>query len=260
MATGLVIFGPDNEPGRRATPAEQARFDADQKVMDSDTLLRICLRLHSARGDKQLHQALKAKGLQQSKTRSTLAWKMRNRRESAEKFESFSERTAKDGSVIPPSADFKDWDYAPVGEGTLWRTVPRLTYKDLELFDVWIVRVAANGRKRRRCVEKGFKRSCGEGTCERVSCAMCWAIESLDVKNNETIVVKRREGNNPKVIDPSGVHPKGARNASAQDMGEDQRAPFGLTSTQQDHKQGASSQGAGTQLPRDPADAKRFHR
>lgn len=255
---GLIIFGPDGEPARRATPAEQAAFDAAEKERKDFELYRMVCEMHDAKADQKMYKALKAKGLQHSKTRSMFAWRLRHRAHSAVKFESYSTREDKYGNPIPASAPWNDFDYAPPGEGTLWRLVPRLRITDLEVFDVWVIR-QAKGRKRRRCVEKGFKRNCGDVSCGSMECAVCWAVENVETKDNETIKVMRRDGN-PKVTDSAGVHPKGARNAHAQDLGDDQRGPFQLTSTIHARKEGASSQGVGTELPRDPADAKKFHR
>ncbi|SRR5258705_875809 len=257
----LVIYGPDNEPARLATPQEKAQFDLDEKARIDQQLYRMACEIHEAKLDKKMYAGFRRKGIQQNKTRSSFAHRMRNKQSSAVKFESGSVRWDKNGNPIPPTMDIiKDWDYCPPGEGTLWRTVPRTMLVDSEVFDVWLVRRDASGHKRSRCVEKAFKRNCGSGECGKNSCAMCYAIANIDVKESETIQIKVREGPKPRVIDPSGVNPKGNRNSKAKDMGEDQRAMFQLTSTIHSHKPGASEQGRGTDLPRDPADAKKYHR
>lgn len=258
MANGLVVFDPNGEK-HRASPVEQAQFDADVKARKHDELMQMLAALDDHKLDKKMYKGFRAKGLQQSKTRSVYAWRMRERRNTAEKFESFSARTDKYGNQIPPQADMRDWDYAPPGEGTLFRLMPRTRIADLEVFDVWVVRVA-KGRKRKRCLRKDFKRNCGEGKCGKSTCAMCWAIEKAQVRDDETIVVMRRDGPHPRVVDSSGVHPKGARSSKAQDLGEDQKGPFQLTSSLYSHKKGASAHGRGDTLDRDPADGRKYHR
>lgn len=107
-------------------------------------------------------------------------------------------------------------------------------------------------------MREGFTRTCEDADCEKESCALCWAVHKLEIGENESIKIVRREGK-LKVVDPAGVNPKGAQ-AKGQDMDEDQRAPYGLTSTLGSFKKGASSIGRGVTLPRDPADAKKYHR
>lgn len=258
MTTGLIIYGPDGEPGRRATPQEQELFDQQIKEQESDMLRRICSNIVDLKATHQMHKAFRAKGLQHSHTRSVLAWRMRNRPYSAVRFQSFSERDDKNGQPIPASADWKDWDYAPHGEGTLWKLMPQLRYTNLELYDVWVVKLSSTNRKRRRLMREGFTRTCDNAECGKETCALCWAVQKLEIGENESIKIVRREGK-LKVDDPAGVNPKGAQ-GTGQDMGEDQRAPYGLTSTIHAHKKGASSNGRGITLKRDPADAKKYHR
>lgn len=241
MARGLIVFGPDGQK-HRASPVEQAAFDAEQAARQKHDLAEMLKALDDHKRDKVMYKELRAKGLQQPKTRGSFAYRMRHRSHSAVKFESYSERVDKYGTKIPPQADIKDWDYCPPGEGTLWRLKPVTRVKDFDVFDVGVVWFDGK-RKRKRWICANFKRNCAEGTCGKDSCAMCWAIEHMPVKENETIITRRRDGPNPRVVDSSGVHPKGARSAKAKDMGLDQRSIFHLTSSQLSHKEGASQHG-----------------
>ena len=242
MPSGLIIYGPDGEEPRRASPEEQAEFDAVQKARHEEQVEKAFRGMDERNAARELKRELKKKGLTPNKTRSVYAWRYRERRGTATRFESYIDRETKDGDKIPATLDMmKDWDYAPPGEGTLWREGPRLNHSDLEVFDVFAVRRDKKGKKRRRVIETNFKNNCGDVSCGKESCAICWAVNFADVKEDETIVAKRRDGPKPRVVDPSGVHPKGARTGKAQDMGLDQRAPFNLTSTLYSFKEGASN-------------------
>lgn len=235
---GLIIYGPDGT-SHRASDTEQAAFDGWSKKRESELLVRLALRIADAVATAKMHKAFRDKGLVQPHTRSTFAWRMRERPYSAVRFESFVARKDKYGNIIPPMLDWKDWDFAAPGEGTTWRLSPRLRISNIEVFDVWVVTQLPSGKKRRKLMRADFKSMCESAHCERESCALCWAGRTLMLKDNEIIKIERREGK-LNVVDPSGVNPHGKQNSKAQDMGEDQRAPYQLTSTIHAHKKGAS--------------------
>lgn len=235
----LTIFGPDGSK-RLATASEQAREDARVAAEPMEHYLAQLRALQDYKATQKMLKGFRDKGLEPSRTRSGFAHRMRENPGAAVRFESWIARRDKDGVLIPPTLDWKDWDPIAHGEGTTYRFTPRTRLKDAELFDVWAERPGKGRRKQRRLIRRGFKQNCGEGECGRMVCAMCWAIAHADVTGEEAIRVKSTLGDNIKVVDPSGVNPKGLRKSRTKDLDEDQRARFALTSTIHHHKEGAS--------------------
>lgn len=237
---GLIIYRTWDDSRHRATDAEQAAHDAWVERERDDLLDRMCRDYKDWLAEKQMLKNFRAKGLIPTHTRGTFAWRMSRRPYSAVRFESYIPRIDKlTGAEIPPTAPWLDWDYAPVGEATWWRLVPRLKWTGLEVYDVWVVTTLPTGRKRRKLVRDSMSSLCDSGECKRQTCAYCWAGEHLNLEENQTIKIERRTGK-VKVDDPSGISAKGKQNQKAQAMGEDQRAMHAMTSTQRHHKKGVS--------------------
>jgi hypothetical protein len=234
---GLIIYTPDGGK-HRASDEEQRKFNEWEKREEEAYIQQFYEDCRNAKATKKMLKGFKDKGFIQTRTRGTYAWKSHEEKAaSLFRFASWIALTDKDGNVIPPALDWKQWDFEPIApnEGTYWMLMPRLRWTGIEVYDVWVITKLKSGRKRRKLVKADFKSLCESRECERESCAYCWAGNNLTLREGEEIQIKRREGN-PKVNDPAGVSPHGRQNSKAQDLGEDQRQLFALTSTQRFYK------------------------
>lgn len=254
---GLIIYRPDGTK-HRASDAEQKKHDQWAEDEYYRDIYEKCLSVWDLKRERRMLKRFKEKGFIPAKTRSVYGWRAGTMKAaSLFRWESWIHHTDKNGDDIPPLLDWKDWDPIAFGEGTMWRLFPRLRFSNTEVFDVWVIAKTKTGKIRRRLIKQGFKSLCdphhrkGErscpcgnckqgGACGRESCAYCWAGENLNLKDNETIRIERREVPMTKVDDPAGVNPHGHQSASAQDLGEDQRRMFSLTSTPWSYKKGNS--------------------
>ena len=174
---------------------------------------------------------MKKRGYIQPRTRATFGWRLRERKASAVRFE-----------ALNPAVPSVDWDYAPPGEGTTFRLAPRTRVGHTEMILVWAEHVHSQSR-RRVLGDLKFYTACEDGTCTGDSCARCSAIEMVELGKHEKLVFERIPIKHLTVNDPgtSGIQESGNRPQGPPGPTDEEKAPYGLTSTQQKYKKGSDT-------------------
>lgn len=176
-------------------------------------------------------KAMKKRGYTQPRTQSTYGWRLRERPHSVIRAE-----------YINPANPNADWDYAPVGEPTTVRFMPRTNVSATEEILVW-ARSEKDKSSRRRILQGfTFTRMCDSAKCGKTTCARCFAIEYAPVGRNEILVFERIALTTKiRVSDTGGVSPVGHRPLGPPDPSPEDKALYSLTSTQREYKKGADT-------------------
>jgi hypothetical protein len=220
---------------RLATKEEESA--ADKRVFQQQ-MARWQSALVAIREEKHTRawlRRVRARGLTPTRTRSSYNWQTR-------------EQKASNPSVLR-RADLTNpltWSFVSPGEPAPfnWDIIPRMVYVGMEKFDVYVVEHRGE-RTREKLVAPGFSRDCNGEDCGKMVCAGCWAIAHAAVGPDDVIHIRRVPSPTYKVNDPSGVHPKGLIHSGRQDMGEDQKGLFALTSAQGQSKVGSGNSDRG---------------
>ena len=227
----LIIIGADGKP-HKATPEELRLHEEAEAQRQSDGIMRHLRDMADLKADRVWLKKMSKADKTPKHTRSSYAVALATGRAGYRRPLTLEELTGPIGAM----------PMALASESSLTTFQPRLKYSDFTRYDVTVVYRDKLKRKRTRMVRRDFKQCCEEATCKKKSCARCWAIWICDeIKPNEVIrIVERIIPTQQKVSDPSGVNPQGARKTKAQDMSDEQRAPYRLTSTIHSQKPGAS--------------------
>lgn len=154
--------------------------------------------------------------LKRNYTRGTYAWRQATR--SVEKY------------ILEDQSN----DPLEIGPPRLER-IPYLLYKTSDQFIIEI-------RRHKKLISTlyGYKKVCKDGECHRSTCALCHFLYQMKAPDKHTeIKIVFKEGEITRIIDPSGVHPKGARSGPSKGPDADQKALWTTSSSQQSPKKGS---------------------
>lgn len=210
---------------RQATPEEEVAEAKRLLNKKLDAMEKLDADRAAAENLKEWRKRCKTRGLKSVKTKSQYAWRSREQKAA-------SPTVVKRADVSKPET----WSFVNPGEPAPFDfdIEPRLRLSNPQRFEICVVTKGQGSRRRVEILAGNFKLCCeGEKQCYKNTCARCWcdAYVEIVLQDNQYILIRETITNEPtKVVDPSGVDPRGSVNSSRKALGEDEKGMFSLTS------------------------------